>query len=80
SGQRCTAVKRILVVESVADAFSERVLDQARQLKCGDPAAPEVDVGTVINERSAKLFEARVTDAVAKGAELLHGNDRRGAL
>jgi len=80
SGQRCTAVKRILVVESVADAFSERVLDKARKLKCGDPADPEIDVGTVINERSAKLFAARVTEAVAKGAKLLHGNDRQGAL
>ena len=41
---------------------------------------PATDVGTVINERSARLFEARVNDAVAKGAALLHGNDRRGAL
>jgi phosphonoacetaldehyde dehydrogenase len=41
---------------------------------------PEIDVGTVINERSAALFEARVKDAVAAGAELLHGPDRRGAL
>jgi acyl-CoA reductase-like NAD-dependent aldehyde dehydrogenase len=41
---------------------------------------PATDVGTVINERSAKLFEARVNDAVGKGALLLHGNDRIGAL
>ena len=38
------------------------------------------DVGTVINERSAALFEARVDDAVAKGARLLHGEKRDGAL
>ena len=37
SGQRCTAVKRILVVESVADAFVERVLPRAKALKAGDP-------------------------------------------
>ncbi|MGA0531624.1 phosphonoacetaldehyde dehydrogenase [Hansschlegelia sp. KR7-227] len=80
SGQRCTAVKRILVVESVADEFSKLVVEKARKLKCGDPADPETDVGTVINERSAILFENRVNDAVTKGAEILHGAPRRGAL
>jgi len=79
SGQRCTAVKRILVVEKVADAFVEKVLALAKKLKCGDPMDPATDIGTVINEGAAKLFEARVNDAVKKGAKLLHGNDRRGA-
>jgi phosphonoacetaldehyde dehydrogenase len=80
SGQRCTAVKRILVVESVADEFSKLVLGKARNLRCGDPMDPATDVGTVINERSAKQFEARVKDAVAAGADLLHGPERQGAL
>jgi acyl-CoA reductase-like NAD-dependent aldehyde dehydrogenase len=80
SGQRCTAVKRILVVESVADAFAEKVLAKARKLKSGDPMDPNTDVGTVIHERAAMEFEGRVNDAVSKGAKLLHGNDRKGAL
>jgi len=80
SGQRCTAVKRILVVESVADPFSEKVLEKAKKLKAGDPMDPAIDIGTVINERSAALFEARVEDAVAKGAKRLHGEKRQGAL
>jgi phosphonoacetaldehyde dehydrogenase len=80
SGQRCTAVKRILCVEAVADAFSELVLKKAKKLKCGDPMDPTVDVGTVIHEGAAKEFERRVNDAVKDGAELLHGNDRKGAL
>jgi putative phosphonoacetaldehyde dehydrogenase len=80
SGQRCTAVKRILCVESVADRFVELVLAKAKKLKSGDPMDPDTDVGTVIHERAAKEFEARVNDAVGKGAKLLHGNDRRGAL
>ncbi|MFL5082936.1 MAG: phosphonoacetaldehyde dehydrogenase, partial [Microvirga sp.] len=80
SGQRCTAVKRILVVKSVADEFSALVLAKARKLKSGDPMDPATDVGTVINERSAALFEVRVADAVAKGARLLHGAKRDGAL
>jgi phosphonoacetaldehyde dehydrogenase len=80
SGQRCTAVKRILVVEKVADAFAEIVLAKARKLKCGDPMDPATDIGTVIHERAARTFEERVNDAVSKGAKLLYGNDRKGAL
>ena len=80
SGQRCTAVKRILVVESVADEFSKLVVAKAKKLRAGDPMDPATDVGTVINERSASLFEARVKGAVELGAEVLHGAPRQGAL
>jgi phosphonoacetaldehyde dehydrogenase len=80
SGQRCTAVKRILCMEKVADKFVELVLAKAKKLRCGDPLDPDTDVGTVINEKSAMLFEARVKDAAAKGAKILHGPERRGAL
>ncbi|MDW4602949.1 aldehyde dehydrogenase family protein, partial [Escherichia coli] len=73
-------VKRILCVEAVADDFSALVLKKARMLKCGDPMDPTVDVGTVIHEGAAKEFERRVNAAVTDGAELLHGNDRQGAL
>lgn len=79
SGQRCTAVKRILVVESVADEFSALVLEKVKAVKHGDPMDPETDVGTVIDEAAARLFERRVNDAVATGATLLHGNERDGA-
>ena len=80
SGQRCTAVKRILAVESIADAFVEKILVRAKMLKAGDPMDPETDIGTVINDRAAALFESRVDDAVAKGAQRLHGARRQGAL
>jgi putative phosphonoacetaldehyde dehydrogenase len=80
SGQRCTAVKRILAVEAVADDLAALVTQKAKKLKAGDPMDPETDVGTVISEKAAMLFQGRVTDAVGRGAVLLHGNDRRGAL
>lgn len=80
SGQRCTAVKRILVVDAVADEFSKRVEEKTRKLCYGDPMDPENDLGTVIDEPAAKLFEQRVNDAVEKGANLLYGNERDGAL
>jgi putative phosphonoacetaldehyde dehydrogenase len=80
SGQRCTAVKRILVHESQADHFVELLVDKTRAVKYGDPFDPTMDMGTVINEAAARRFEAVVNEAVASGAKLLIGNIRRGAL
>jgi len=80
SGQRCTAVKRILVQEPVANRFVELLVDKSRRWRHGDPMDESVDMGTVIDEAAAQLFEARVNEAVAQGAELLCGNERQGAL
>jgi len=80
SGQRCTAVKRVLCIDSVADEFAGLVAEKAARLKYGDPMDPDTDVGTVINEASAILFQNRVNDAIEKGAKLLYGNDRQGAV
>jgi aldehyde dehydrogenase (NAD+) len=80
SGQRCTAVKRILVQESVADRFVELLVEKTRAVKYGDPFDPAVDMGTVIDEPAARRFEAVVNEAIAAGARLLIGNVRRGAL
>jgi len=80
SGQRCTAVKRILVQEPIADRFVDLLLEKTRAWKYGDPMDETMDMGTVIDEAAAKLFEARVDEAVGGGARLLLGNARRGAL
>ena len=80
SGQRCTAVKRILVEESVADDLVEKIVMKASKLICGDPSNLQTDVGTVIDEASAILFESRIRDAVSLGAKKLYGNERQGAL
>ncbi len=80
SGQRCTAVKRMLVQESVAERFVELLVenDASRQIRRSVRSA--MDMGTVIDEPSAQRFEAVVNEAVADGARLLIGNVRRGAL
>jgi len=80
SGQRCTAIKRMLVQDSVADGFIERLLERTRAIKYGDPMDPTTDMGTVIDEAAARSFEDKVNDAVAHGATLLYGNIRAGAL
>jgi phosphonoacetaldehyde dehydrogenase len=80
SGQRCTAVKRILVQESVADRFVELLVEKTKKVKYGDPMDPATDMGTVIDAEAAELMERRVNLAVADGAQLLWGNQRDGAL
>src|ERR1700691_2655055 len=80
SGQRCTAVKRMLVQESVADRFIELLVERTRAVRYGDPFDPTMDMGTVIDEPAARGFEVVVNEAVAAGARLLIGNVRRGAL
>jgi len=80
SGQRCTAVKRIFVHEKIAAAFTEALVAKTEAWSYGDPLDPKVDMGTVISEQAASSFEALVNEAVSKGARLLCGNARKGAL
>lgn len=80
SGQRCTAVKRILVQENVAERFVPLVEERARKIVFGDPFDPKTDLGTVVHEEAAKLFEARVHKAAEAGAEILYNPGRQGAL
>ncbi|WP_315928673.1 phosphonoacetaldehyde dehydrogenase [Mesorhizobium sp. SP-1A] len=80
SGQRCTAVKRILVQEKVADRFVPLVLERAKKIKFGDPMDRSTDLGTVVHEQAATLFEKRVHMAAEQGAEILYNPGRKGAL
>jgi aldehyde dehydrogenase (NAD+) len=81
SGQRCTAVKRILVQDGILDAFTQRFVDLVRRdYPCGDPEDPATVIGTVIHDASAAELERRVHAATAMGAQLLLGGSRRGAM
>ncbi len=80
SGQRCTAVKRILVHESLRDVFTEKLVEKTREYTFGDPSDPETRVGTVIDEASAIHLEQVVQKAVAQGARVVYGGKRHGAV
>jgi len=79
SGQRCTAVKRIIAEEPLADALAEGLAAAAATLKVGNPLDPETDIGTVIAESDAIDFEGRMQQALSAGATLLYGGERQGA-
>ena len=80
SGQRCTAVKRILCQHKVADKFVEMTLERAKKIKFGDPMDISTDLGTVINAQAAELFDNRVSLAEEQGAKILYHPGRDGAL
>ncbi len=79
SGQRCTAVKRLLVHADVEAEFTERLVAKTAEYPVGDPADPATRVGTVIDEAAAIRLEEAYTDAVSRGAKILAGGERSGA-
>lgn len=80
SGQRCTAVKRILVQESIHDEFVSRFIEKTKTYTCGNPSDPATIVGTVIDEAAAIHLEQLIEKTVAQGANLVLGGTRQGAL
>ena len=76
SGQRCTAVKRVLVVDSVADALVEKVKALVEKLTVGNPLESDVDIVPLIDNKSADYVMELIEEAKAKGATLLYGGNR----
>lgn len=76
SGQRCTAIKRILVEKSVSKRFTELLVGGTERWKAGDPMDESVDIGTLIDNSAAIECEQRVGAAISQGARLLYGNRR----
>lgn len=79
SGQRCTAVKRILAQGEVADQLVPRLLTRIAALKVGDPRDNAVIV-PLISAHAADFVMELIDDAVAKGAVILTGGTRNGNL
>lgn len=80
AGQSCIHTQRILVQDALWDAFIERFLAAAEQLKLGDPEDESTDMSAMIDERNAQRIEAWVREAVDGGAKVLLGGQRQGAV
>jgi benzaldehyde dehydrogenase (NAD) len=72
-GQICMATGRVLVHETIADALTKRMVEKANHLPVGDPAAGNVALGPLINEKQRNRVHAIVTQAVSEGAKLEAG-------
>jgi glyceraldehyde-3-phosphate dehydrogenase (NADP+) len=80
AGQNCIGVQRIYVHRDIYRTFRDRFVEQAKAYRTGDKLDESTDMGPMINEGEAKRVERWVKEAVEKGATLLAGGTRDGAL
>ncbi|MFI5685510.1 aldehyde dehydrogenase [Streptomyces sp. NPDC051636] len=78
AGQVCLAATRLLVEESIADAFTRRFVEKASRLEQGDPRDEATDVGPTIHPRQLEKIDGFVQRALAAGARALIGGKRKG--
>lgn len=79
-GQICMSTERIIVVEAIADTFSEKLAARAAKLPWGDPAKGNVALGALVAPEASTKMKELLADATAKGAKLTAGGDSKGAL
>lgn len=76
AGQNCNATKRVYVERPLYEKFVKLLLEKTAAVKVGDPTELDTDMGPLISDKMVKAMENFVTDAVAKGGEVLHGGRR----
>lgn len=80
AGQVCMGVKRIIVDESIADEFTQKLVRETKKIKMGNPMDKNTVLGTLIDEDAARMVEETVNNAVKAGAKILTGGKRDGAF
>ena len=76
AGQVCMGVKRVIIDNSIADEFVDKLVEKTKNLKMGNPMDRKTDIGPLINENAAIMVEESVNNAVKQGAEILCGGKR----
>jgi succinate-semialdehyde dehydrogenase/glutarate-semialdehyde dehydrogenase len=76
AGQTCVCANRILVQDTVYDAFAAKLADRVAKFKVGNGLEPGVTIGPLIDEAAVKKVEEHVSDALAKGAKVVTGGKR----
>ncbi len=79
SGQRCTAIKRVLASDTIAHDLSEKIKQKVENLSVGTPE-DNATVTPLINNEAADFVQDLIDDALSKGAELVTGNRREDHL
>lgn len=80
AGQVCMGVKRIIIDESIADEFAQKLVVATEKLVMGNPQDSKTTLGTLISKKAAIQVEQAVNDAVEKGAKILTGGNREDAF
>jgi succinyl-CoA reductase len=77
AGQVCTASKRLLVQEGIADKFVRGLAERARALRVGPALDESTEVGPVIDRAALDRLDGMVEDARARSAQVLAGGERK---
>lgn len=80
SGQSCISVQRVMVHKSIYDAFKTRLIAATSKLIAGNPRREETFIGPMISEDEAARLDTWVRAAVDRGAKVLAGGRRQGAM
>ena len=80
TGQSCNSVQRVIAQRAVVEPLLERLVAAAGRLVTGDPLDDATDIGTLVDEESARRVESWLDEAVASGAKRHLGGIRSGAL
>src|SRR5476651_1087058 len=76
AGQMCSATSRVLVADSLADEFLQRLTARAEGIRVADPFAEDVEMGALINHAQYQRVLAHIQRGVQDGARLLCGGER----
>ncbi|WP_417591836.1 aldehyde dehydrogenase family protein [Parasphingorhabdus sp.] len=80
SGQSCIGVQRIIIHESIYDRFKDMLVARTKTLVAGDPKDRNTFIGPMISEGEASRLHGWIESAVAGGAKLLCGGNRKGNM
>jgi acyl-CoA reductase-like NAD-dependent aldehyde dehydrogenase len=80
SGQSCISVQRVMVHERIYDEFKRGLVEATTALRMGDPKRDDTFIGPMISEAEAGRLHEWIEQAVARGAQVLVGGQRKGAM
>ena len=72
--------RRIIVEQSIADTFVDRLVEKTKGLKAGDPKEQDTIIGPLITEDAVATVKSRVDDVVRQGAKVLAGGEAEGSV
>ncbi len=79
-GQICMSTERIIVVDTVANAFAEKFRAKVATMAVGDPRDGKTPLGAVVDAKTVVHVRSLIDDALASGATQLNGGDANGVL
>lgn len=76
AGQKCTSTRRVIVHHSLLDEFTEKLVAGSKNLRIGDGARDDTQIGPIINQSQLDVVLAGIQQGIKEGAELAWGGKR----